>query len=91
MSFILAQRDQKARISNYADMISNAVMTVFVIVVAHVVGVTSLSSMVFYYNRPSLRSAVTSSIEKSESDSPTIARSLPSNSDSPASCFLPAF
>jgi len=36
MSFILAQRDQKARISNYADMISNAVMTVFVIVVASI-------------------------------------------------------
>jgi lipopolysaccharide exporter len=34
MSFILAQRDQKARISNYADMLSNAAMTVFVIVVA---------------------------------------------------------
>jgi lipopolysaccharide exporter len=36
MSFILLQRDQKARISNYADMISNAIMTVFVIVVASV-------------------------------------------------------
>ena len=36
MSFILAHRDQKARISNYADMISNAVMTVFVIVVASI-------------------------------------------------------
>jgi O-antigen/teichoic acid export membrane protein len=36
MSFILAQRDRRARISNYADMISNAVMTIFVIVVASV-------------------------------------------------------
>ncbi len=36
MSFILANRDQKARISNYADMISNAVMTIFVIVVASI-------------------------------------------------------
>jgi O-antigen/teichoic acid export membrane protein len=34
MSFVLAQRDQKARISNYADMISNAAMAVFVIVAA---------------------------------------------------------
>jgi O-antigen/teichoic acid export membrane protein len=34
MSFVLASRDRRARISNYADMISNAVMTVFVIVVA---------------------------------------------------------
>jgi lipopolysaccharide exporter len=31
MSFVLAQRDQRARISNYADMFANAVMTVFVI------------------------------------------------------------
>jgi O-antigen/teichoic acid export membrane protein len=36
MSFILTQRDRKARISNYADMISNAVMTVFVIVIASI-------------------------------------------------------
>ena len=36
MSFILLQRDQKARISNYAEMISNAVMTVFVIVIASI-------------------------------------------------------
>jgi len=31
MSYILAQRDQKARIANYAEMISNAIMTAFVI------------------------------------------------------------
>jgi lipopolysaccharide exporter len=31
MAYILAQRDQKARISNYTDMISNAAMTIFVI------------------------------------------------------------
>jgi lipopolysaccharide exporter len=31
MSFILAQRDQKARIANYAEMITNAIMTAFVI------------------------------------------------------------
>jgi lipopolysaccharide exporter len=34
MSFILSQRDQKARIGNYADLISSAAMTVFVIVAA---------------------------------------------------------
>lgn len=34
MSFILAQRHRRARISNYAEMISSAVMTVFVICVA---------------------------------------------------------
>jgi O-antigen/teichoic acid export membrane protein len=34
MSFILAQRDQKARISNYMDLASSAVMTAFVIVAA---------------------------------------------------------
>jgi len=34
MSFILAQRDQKARIANYAEMISSAIMTVFVICAA---------------------------------------------------------
>jgi len=34
MAFILAQRDQRARIANYAEMISSAVMTVFVIVIA---------------------------------------------------------
>jgi lipopolysaccharide exporter len=37
MSYILAQRDQRARISNYADMIANAAMTVFVIGVAFVI------------------------------------------------------
>ena len=31
MAYILAQRDQKARISNYADMIVNAAMTIFVV------------------------------------------------------------
>lgn len=36
MSFVLAQRDQKARIGNYAEMASSAVMTVFVIAVASV-------------------------------------------------------
>ena len=36
MSFALAQRDRRARISNYADMITNAVMTIFVIVLASV-------------------------------------------------------
>jgi O-antigen/teichoic acid export membrane protein len=34
MAYILAQRDQKARISNYADMLSNLLMTIFVIVAA---------------------------------------------------------
>jgi lipopolysaccharide exporter len=34
MSFVLAQRHQRARISNYAEMISNAVMTGFVICMA---------------------------------------------------------
>ena len=36
MSFALALRDRRARISNYADMITNAVMTIFVIVLASV-------------------------------------------------------
>jgi lipopolysaccharide exporter len=36
MSFALLQRDQRARISNYAELASNAVMTVFVIGVASV-------------------------------------------------------
>jgi lipopolysaccharide exporter len=36
MSFVLAQRDRRARISNYAELISNAVMTVFVIWLATV-------------------------------------------------------
>lgn len=36
MSFAIAQRRQMARISNYAELISNAVMTVFVIVVASI-------------------------------------------------------
>ena len=36
MSFILAQRDRKARISNYADLASNAAMSAFVIVMASV-------------------------------------------------------
>jgi lipopolysaccharide exporter len=36
MSFILSQRDQKARIGNYADLISSAAMTVFVIVAASI-------------------------------------------------------
>ena len=36
MSFVLTQRDQKARISNYADLISNAAMTLFVIGAASV-------------------------------------------------------
>jgi O-antigen/teichoic acid export membrane protein len=36
MSFVLAQRDRRARISNYTDMISNAIMTAFVIAVASV-------------------------------------------------------
>jgi O-antigen/teichoic acid export membrane protein len=31
MSYTLAQRDQRARISNYADMLANAAMTIFVI------------------------------------------------------------
>jgi lipopolysaccharide exporter len=35
MAYILAQRDQKARISNYADLISNIAMTIFVIVAAY--------------------------------------------------------
>src|SRR5580658_6315022 len=34
MSFVLAQRHQRARISNYADMLSNTVMTGFVICMA---------------------------------------------------------
>lgn len=37
MAYILAQRDRKARISNYADMIANAFMTVFVIGIAFVI------------------------------------------------------
>ena len=36
MSFILAQRDRKARISNYADLASNTVMTAFVIGMASI-------------------------------------------------------
>jgi O-antigen/teichoic acid export membrane protein len=36
MSFVLAQRDQKARITNYVDLASNAIMTVFVIALASV-------------------------------------------------------
>lgn len=36
MSFVLAQRDQRARIANYADMVSSAAMTFFVIGVASV-------------------------------------------------------
>ena len=36
MSFVLAQRDQRARISNYADLASSAAMTFFVIGVASV-------------------------------------------------------
>ena len=36
MSFILAQRDQRARISNYADLASSVAMTIFVIGVASV-------------------------------------------------------
>ena len=36
MSFVLSQRDQRARISNYADMISNAAMAIFVIAIATV-------------------------------------------------------
>jgi len=36
MSFVLAQRDRCARISNYTDMISNAIMTAFVIAVASI-------------------------------------------------------
>jgi lipopolysaccharide exporter len=36
MAFVLAQRHQRARISNYADMISNAIMTVFVIGMASI-------------------------------------------------------
>jgi lipopolysaccharide exporter len=36
MSFILAQRDRKARISNYADLASNVVMSAFVIGVASI-------------------------------------------------------
>jgi lipopolysaccharide exporter len=31
MAYILAQRDRRARISNYAEMVSNAAMTIFVI------------------------------------------------------------
>lgn len=34
MSFALAQREQRARIANYTDMIASAVMTIFVIVMA---------------------------------------------------------
>jgi O-antigen/teichoic acid export membrane protein len=34
MSFAISQRRQKARISNYAELISNAVMTIFVIAAA---------------------------------------------------------
>lgn len=37
MAYILAQRDQRARISNYADMIANFAMTIFVIGLALVV------------------------------------------------------
>lgn len=37
MAYILAQRDQRARISNYADMIANAAMAIFVIGVALVI------------------------------------------------------
>jgi lipopolysaccharide exporter len=36
MSFVLAQRDRKARISNYADLLSSAVSTVFVIGLASI-------------------------------------------------------
>ena len=36
MAFVLAQRDQRARIANYADMLSGAAMTFFVIGVASV-------------------------------------------------------
>jgi lipopolysaccharide exporter len=36
MSFVLAQRDQRARIANYADLASSAAMTIFVIGVASV-------------------------------------------------------
>jgi len=36
MSFALAQRDQKARIANYAELISNAIMAAFVIGMATV-------------------------------------------------------
>jgi len=36
MSFALAQRDQRARISNYAELASNAVIAVFVIALASV-------------------------------------------------------
>jgi lipopolysaccharide exporter len=36
MSFVLAQRDRRARIANYSDMASSAVMTLFVIGVASV-------------------------------------------------------
>ena len=36
LSFAIAQRRQMARISNYAELISNAVMTIFVIVVASI-------------------------------------------------------
>jgi len=37
MSYTIAQREQKARISNYADMISNAAMSIFVIGIAFVI------------------------------------------------------
>jgi len=37
MSFVLAQRDQRSRISNYADLITSAMMTVVVIGLATVV------------------------------------------------------
>jgi lipopolysaccharide exporter len=36
LSFAIAQRDQRARISNYTDMISSAIMSVFVIIMAAV-------------------------------------------------------
>ena len=35
-SFVLLQRDEKVRIDNYADLISNAIITVFVIVIVSV-------------------------------------------------------
>lgn len=37
MAYILAQRDRRARISNYADMIANAAMTILVIGLAFVI------------------------------------------------------
>jgi lipopolysaccharide exporter len=36
MSFVLAQRDRRARISNYAEMLSGAVTTIFTIIVASI-------------------------------------------------------